>query len=171
MRRIAIVGSGGSGKSTFARKLSNQINIDLYHLDSLLWLPGWVPVTKEQQVAIQQRIVKEDTWIVDGNYNSTLDIRLNEADTIIFLDISRFVCLYRILKRYVVNHNRDREDMAGGCPEQLSWQFLKWIFHYPKNKRPHLLKKLQVHSLNKEVIILKSRRDVERFLRQRFLTT
>ena len=93
--KVILIGSGGSGKSTLARQLGNKLNIKVHHLDALFWKPNWEGVPKEEQRTVQNELVKEDEWIIDGNYGGTMDIRMNAADTIIFLDIHRTICAYR----------------------------------------------------------------------------
>lgn len=112
MKKIALIGSGGSGKSTLARKLGKKLNIEVYHLDALLWKPNWTPTSKEEQRNIQNELVKKDQWIIDGNYSGTMDIRLNAADAIILVDISRVRCVYRVLKRMIQYRGKSRPDMA-----------------------------------------------------------
>ena len=87
MRKIIIIGSGGSGKSTLARKLGEMTRIPVFHLDALYWKPGWVPTPREEWNARVKALVNQDQWIIDGNYGGTLNIRMTEADTIIFLVI------------------------------------------------------------------------------------
>ncbi|PKR85314.1 DNA topology modulation protein [Heyndrickxia camelliae] len=164
MRKIVLIGSGGSGKSTLARRLGKKLKIKIYHLDALFWKPNWVGVPKEEQIVVQHRLVKQDKWIMDGNYGGTMDIRLNAADTIIFLDIPRTICVYRAFKRILQYRHKTRPDMGEGCQERFSLEFFKWIWDYPKTKRPQILQRLQLLSKEKEVIILKSPKDVERFL-------
>ncbi len=125
MKKIAIIGSGRAGKSTFARQLSTKLNIEVYHLDAILWKPDWEGTPKEEQKRIQHELIANESWIIDGNYGSTLDIRLNAADTIIFLDIHRLICLYRAIKRMIVYRNRTRPDMAESCDERFNREFLK----------------------------------------------
>ncbi len=91
MKKIMLIGSGGSGKSTLARQLGNILNIQVYHLDAIFWKPNWEGVSKEEQISIQTDLVKKDEWLIDGNYGGTLDIRMDAADTIIFLDINRTI--------------------------------------------------------------------------------
>ena len=98
MKKIVLIGSGGSGKSTLARQLGERLKIKVYHLDALFWKPNWVGVPKDEQTKVQNDLVKKESWIIDGNYGGTMDIRLNAADTIIFLDIPRTICLYRAFK-------------------------------------------------------------------------
>ncbi|MCA0988540.1 DNA topology modulation protein [Guptibacillus algicola] len=164
MKRIVIIGSGGSGKSTLARQLGERLNIGVYHLDALFWKPNWVGVPKEEQIAIQKRLVLEDEWICDGNYGGTMDIRLHAADTIIFLNLPRTLCMYRVLKRAVQYRNRTRPDMGEGCEERVSFQFLKWVWEYPKKKRPGILRKLDHLSLDKKIYHLSSKKEIDTFL-------
>ena len=81
-------------------------------------------VPKEEQRTVQNELVKEDEWIIDGNYGGTMDIRMNAADTIIFLDIHRTICVYHAFKRVVQYRNKTRPDMGAGCEERFDLQFL-----------------------------------------------
>jgi adenylate kinase family enzyme len=164
MRKIAIIGSGGAGKSTLARKLSEITGIPVYHLDAILWKPNWVMTPKDEQRDIQQKLIMKEHWIIDGNYGGTLDIRLDAADTIIFLDLPWYICMYRALKRMVQYRNRTRPDMREGCKERFDLTFLKWIYHFPKDKRPGILSKLDTLSDEKTIIILPSRKAVKQFM-------
>lgn len=102
--------------------------------------------------------------MLDGNYGGTLDRRLEPADTVIFLDLSRWICLRRAVKRRLRFHGRSRPDMAAGCPERLNWEFLRWIWNYPRENRPSLLGKLDRLASDKKVVTLRSPVEVERFL-------
>ncbi|EEM22237.1 Topology modulation protein [Bacillus thuringiensis serovar tochigiensis BGSC 4Y1] len=108
--------------------------------------------------------MKEDEWIIDGNYGETMDIRMNAADTIIFLDIHRTICVYRAFKRVVQYRNKTRPDMGAGCEERFDLQFFKWIWEYPNVKRPTIIKKLEQLPEEKKVIVLKSSSEVRKFL-------
>jgi adenylate kinase family enzyme len=164
MNKIALIGSGGSGKSTLAKKIGEKLNIKVWHLDSLHWKPNWTITTREEQIKVQEELVNTDKWIIDGNYNSTLDIRLEAADTIVFLDISRVICVYRVFNRMIRFHNKTRPDMSEGCNEKVDLKFLKWVWDYPKTKKPKVLAKLEKLSREKEIIILTSPKEVENFL-------
>ncbi|QUG42489.1 DNA topology modulation protein [Psychrobacillus sp. INOP01] len=164
MKKIALIGSGGSGKSTLARRLGKKLNIEVYHLDALFWKPNWTPTSKEEQIEVQNELVKKEEWIIDGNYNGTMDIRLNAVDTIIFVDINRVICIYRVFKRMVQYRGKSRPDMAEGVNERFDFDFLKWVWEYPKTKKPVVLKKLERLPNDKKVIILNSPREVQLFL-------
>ena len=120
--------------------------------------------SKDEQIKIQNDLVKKESWIIDGNYGGTMDIRLNAADTIIFLDIPRTICIYRAFKRMLQYRNKTRPDMGEGCEERFSFEFFKWIWEYPKTKRPKILDRLKQLSKEKDVIILKSPKEVENYI-------
>ena len=166
MKKVVIIGSGGAGKSTLARQLSEKLSIDVYHLDKLFWQPNWVLSSRERQREIQSNLVKMESWIIDGNYGSTFDIRLPAADTIIFLDIPRVICVYRAFKRVLQYRNRTRPDMGEGCKERFDLEFFKWIWDFPKKRRPELIKILDDLSAEKRIIVLSSLKEVRKFKKQ-----
>lgn len=165
MKKIVLIGSGGSGKSTLARELGEKLNINVYHLDALFWKPGWVGVPKNEQRKVQHDLVGKEEWIIDGNYGGTMEIRLQAADTIIFLDIHRTICIYRAIKRMLKYRNKTRPDMGEGCEERFNLEFFKWVWKYPKTKRPEILYRLEQLCNDQHVVILKSSREVEHFLK------
>jgi adenylate kinase family enzyme len=164
MQRILVIGSGGSGKSTVARRIAERTGLPLIHLDALYWKAGWQETPKREWAQMVEQIAEQDTWVMDGNYGGTLDRRLDAADTVIFLDLSRWTCLARVLKRRIEFHGGSRPDMAEGCFEQLDWELLRWVWRYPKEKRPRVLKKLADLPREKKVVILRSPAEVEQFL-------
>jgi adenylate kinase family enzyme len=164
MKKIVIIGSGGSGKSTLARKLGEKLKRKVYHLDTLFWKPNWVGVPKDEQRKVQNELVKEEEWIIDGNYGGTMEIRLKAADTIIFLDISRTICVFRAFKRMVQYRNKTRPDMGKGCKEKFDPEFFKWIWQFQTKSKPQILEQLERFSNDKQIIILKSPKEVKKFL-------
>jgi len=164
MRRISIIGSGGSGKTTLAIRLGSLLQTPVYHLDALYWNPGWVETEKSQWAARQQSLCKESHWIIDGNYGGTIDIRLQASDTVIFLDINRFICLFRAMKRSIKQFGKTRSDMGSDCKERFDLNFVKWIYEYPLKRKPQILEKLSKLEENVEVFVLKGQRDIDMFL-------
>lgn len=165
MKRVAIIGSGGAGKSTLAREMGAKTGLPVIHLDREYWKPGWVESEPDEWSARVAELVATDEWITDGNYGGTLDLRLQRADTIIFLDLPRSLCVFRTLKRGLTYRNRSRPDMTPGCNERLEWQFLKWIWQYPTSRRPGILNRLRSErSAGKRIVRLRSTGQVRRFL-------
>ncbi|WP_214699923.1 MULTISPECIES: DNA topology modulation protein [unclassified Exiguobacterium] len=163
MKRIMIIGSGGAGKSTLARQLGERLQLDVYHLDALMWRPGWVMASREERISIQQQLVKKDEWIIDGNFGNTLDLRLQAADTVILIDLPRIVCIYRVFKRVVRYHGTTRPDMGASCEEKLDFAFLKWVWNFPNIQRLQLLQQIEQHPTKLNLIHLKSSRAVRTF--------
>ncbi|WP_337956063.1 hypothetical protein [Alicyclobacillus herbarius] len=128
MKRIAIIGSPGAGKSTFACRLGDITGIEVFHLDRLFWHPGWVEMPRPEWMELQRKLVQRPSWIIDGNYGSTMDIRIQAADTVIFLDVPRRVCLWRVMKRVIRYHGQTRPDMGAHCPEKIDLEFFRYIW-------------------------------------------
>lgn len=164
MNKVAVIGCGGAGKSTFSRKLAEILNISVHHLDALNWKPGWVPTPKDEWDNLMRNLVAKQEWIIDGNYGRTLDIRLENADTIIFFNMPTYLCIYRIIKRRLMYHGKSRPDMNEGCPEQLDWNFIKFVWNFNKNKKPEILKKLERYTNEKNIIIFNSSSEVDNFI-------
>jgi adenylate kinase family enzyme len=167
MEKIMIIGNGGSGKSTFARKLGVVLAKEVYHLDALFWKPGWEMAASDERKAILTEIMAKDSWIMDGNYGSTIEMRARAADTIIFLDYSTSRCLYGIFKRRVMYHKKSRPDMNGGCEEKLDWTFIKWVAGYKRKKTPGILAFLdEMKTSGKEIHHFTNPRDTEHFIHE-----
>jgi len=163
MKRVLVIGPGGSGKSTFARQLGQILGIEVKHLDRFYWRAGWTKPSNEEWLQTVDELTSGDSWIVDGNFGGTLAQRVARCDTIIFLDMPRLVCLWRITKRRILYRNRSRPDMTEGCTEKLDFEFIDWVWNYSKRSRPKVVKLLNENSETKKVVWLRSNADVERF--------
>ncbi|MDT9718609.1 DNA topology modulation protein [Paenibacillus sp. ClWae2A] len=164
MNRILVIGSGGSGKSTLSQKLSNILDLPVIHLDTYFWNPKWVPKPNEEWDKIVEQFTNGDHWIIDGNYSRTMDIRIKKADLIIFLDMPRLLCSYRIIKRRIMYHNKTRPDMNAGCKEKLDWEFIKWVWNYRTRSRMNTIKELEQVKEHQQVIIIKTRKQVNELI-------
>jgi adenylate kinase family enzyme len=162
VKRVAVVGPGGAGKSTFARELGQRTGIAVIHLDQHYWKPGWVETPREEWRGVHNSLLARDSWIVDGNYGGTFDVRLARADTVIVLAPSRLRCLIGALRRTLRYYGRDVQ--AAGCPERIDVSFLRWIWRYPRDSRPRLDAALGRHRARLRVIELNSPGQVEDFL-------
>lgn len=163
MKKIIVIGSGGAGKSTFSRRLGEVTGIPVIHLDQLYWRPNWEKTPAPEWEATVAELVNGETWIMDGNFGGTREIRMRAADTIIFLDIPRRVCLYRVIKRAITYHGNNRPDMAAGCNERIDLEFLLWVWNYPRRGRKRLMAETQKFS-DKEIVILSSSAEIDLFL-------
>jgi len=161
MRRIMIVGPAGSGKSILARELGAVLDLPVIHLDAHFWLPGWV----EPPLDVWRERVLGETWIIDGNYSNTFDLRFAVADTIVFLDFPRHICLSRVIARSLRSFGRVRPDMAPGCRERLDGAFLRWVWTYPSQRRPAMVRRLEEAEGHMQVIWLRNASDIRAFLR------
>ncbi len=163
MQRVAVVGSGGAGKTTFAIACSAVTGLPVVHLDEHFWHPGWVESRQEEWRDHQAELLTGDKWIVDGNYGNTLDLRLSLVDTIIWLDFSRYVCLLGAVRRTLFNLGRPMQ--AVGCPERFDREFLEWVWKFPKESRPKLVDAIERYRRGVDVLRFHSRRETREFLR------
>jgi adenylate kinase family enzyme len=161
MKRILIIGSAGSGKSTLAKELGKVLNLPIIHLDKYYWKPNWIPTPDDEWNQFIAEVVNQEEWVMDGNYSRTLELRLKRADTVIFLDLPRILCLYRIFKRRIQYHGKTRPDLNEECPEKLDWEFVKWVWNYRKRSRPKILNLLEQVKGEKEIIIVKTRKEAK----------
>lgn len=159
MKRVVIVGPGGSGKSTFASRLAESAGLPVTHLDAQYWRPGWVEPSREQWRLQQREMVKAPCWILDGNYGGTFDERLPHADTMFIFALPRLQYMAGAVRRTVRNHGQ--EIQAVGCPERLDIAFLKYLWRYPKQSRPRLDAAIAEYGGHLRIIEFTSRRDVE----------
>ena len=164
MERIMIIGCGGAGKSTLARQLGEKLGLPVVHLDQIWWAPGnWQHITRENfdtQIMLE---MEKPQWIMDGNFNRTIELRLAKCDTVIYLDMPRIICLKNWIGRVIKNWGNARADMAPGCNEWFDPEMAGWIWRFNKDNRKRYYELLN-HLDNKQVYILKNRREVKAFL-------
>ena len=135
--KIAVLGFSGCGKSTLAQKLGEKYQLPVLHLDSVQFAANWVERELEAKLRdVAAFMDSHDSWVMDGNYSNLLqERRLEEADRIIMLELTRFVWLWRILKRWLTYKGSSRPDMAAGCEEKVDWEFLRWVLHDGRTKK------------------------------------
>jgi len=163
-KKIMIVGSSGSGKSTLARQLGEMLGLTVIHIDKELWKSGWVKTPIDEWHEKHNKLVSVPEWIIDGNNPGNMEIRLEKADTVIFLDFSRFVCLRSALKRRMTYTGKKRRpDVPEGCPESFSFELIKYIWQFPMKWRPIIMDKISKYEHIK-LIHIKNRKMLKRFI-------
>lgn len=168
MQRILVMGiSAGAGKSTVARILGEKLNYPVTYLDSLYFEPGWKEVSDE---VFQQRQVDATlgaTWVIEGNYSRTLPVREKYADTVVYLELPLYLCLYRVVKRRIRYHRQTRPDMGKECPEKLDWEFLKYIVTTYRRRKVDMRGRMRRYvEEGKKVFRFQSRRQIQDFLQK-----
>jgi adenylate kinase family enzyme len=160
MRKIIVIGCPGSGKSTLSRKLHNITEIPLYHLDMMFWNEDKTTVEKSVFVKRLSEVLTKDSWIIDGNFSSTMECRMNECDTVIFLDYPTDVCLDGVEKR----RGKPRGDIPWIETEEDE-EFTEFIKTFNVSRKPAILALLDKYK-EKNILIFKSREEADRFLNE-----
>ena len=164
MKRILLIGCAGAGKSTLAPKIAQKLGLPCIHLDQLFWKPGWVETPQAEWERKLKKIMKAKKWVMDGHYGGTQLLRFKYADTILFFDFNRWICLWRVLGRIAKTYGRTRVDMAPGCKEQFDWGFLVWIWDFNNGSRPATLERLKTLKKKQRLVILRTPGEAADFL-------
>ena len=158
MKRIIVIGCPGSGKSTVSRALHNKTGIPLYHLDVMYWNADKTTVEKSVFLERLSDVLEKDEWIIDGNYGSTMELRMAVCDTVIFLNYPLDVCLDGIKER----RGKSRSDMPWIETEEDA-EFIEFIKSYNEQQKPKVLELLKKYN-DKKIIIFGSREQANAFL-------
>ncbi|MDX2202795.1 MAG: topology modulation protein [Hyphomicrobiaceae bacterium] len=159
MQRVLVIGISGAGKSTLSRALAARTGLPLIHLDKEYWRPGWTMTPRAEWRPKVVELATRERWIMDGNFDSSLDLRLPRADTLIWFDYPTLRCLWRAMKRVAKSYGRVRPDLAPGCPERIDVDFLRYIWRFNRVQRPRLLAQIAKHGAHLAPIVI--RRDAE----------
>ena len=159
MKKVLVIGCPGSGKSTFSRALHSALGLPLYHLDMLYWNAEKTTVEKSVFLQRLEEALKKDRWIIDGNYLSTMELRLKNCDTVIFLDYPLSTCIGGVLERM----GKPRSDMPWVETEEDE-EFMDFIKSFEEKSRPEVMKLLEKHK-DKRIHIFRSRKEQDEFLK------
>ena len=159
MKKVIVIGCPGSGKSTFSKSLHRITGIPLFHLDMLFWNADKTTVEKPVFIERLLKTVQNSEWIIDGNYSSTMELRMEKCDTVIFLDYPLEVCLNGIKER----KGKPRSDMPWIESDEEDAEFIEYIKNYNTQSRPQVLELLKRYS-HKDIYIFSNRTQAEEFL-------
>ena len=158
MRKVIVIGCPGSGKSTFSRALQRKMGLPLHYLDMMYWNADKTTVEKSVFRERLAAVLASDAWIIDGNYGSTMEMRMQACDTVIFLDYPLEVCLDGIRARRA----KPREDMPWVETEEDA-EFLEFVKGYGEQQKPRVLALLEKYN-EKNVMVFRSREQADAFL-------
>ena len=154
--RIAIIGCGGSGKTTVANRLGPALGLPVTHLDVAFYDERWNPLPQEEFAALQRDLVAAPRWVIDGNYASTMPIRLAAADTVIFLDLPARACLWGIAQRR--RRYRGAQNDHDGVYDRITWGFIRYVWNYRRTMAPRVRTLINDHAANARVHVVRTRR-------------
>jgi adenylate kinase family enzyme len=163
--RVLVIGCSGSGKSTLAQKLGRRLGLPYVSMDrEIFWLPGWQSRPRAEAVARLEAFVAEERWIIDGTSPGTLALRLPRSHLVLWLRPPRWASLYGVLSRWLKFRVRSRPEMADGCPERISREFLTYVWNFEKTESPEIEENLAAYSPDVPVCVLKSRAENRQLL-------
>jgi adenylate kinase family enzyme len=160
--RIMLFGHPGSGKTTTALVLKEQLDIPLYHLDKYFFKEHWQERNPVEFLEIQKKFVDQESWIIDGNAVDSFEMRYSRADYALYFRFSRVLCLLRILQRYFFK-DYTIDDRAAGCPERISWKLIRYLWTYDQRVLP-LLADLHYRYPGTHLVVIHNRKSLDRIL-------
>jgi adenylate kinase family enzyme len=157
--RILVFGCSGSGKRTLAQALAARRGLDYVSLDrGVFWLAGWKMRDRPEALQRMEELSAGPRWIIDGNSPGSLHIRLAKADLALWCRPPRLVSLRGIFGRWMKYRGQVRPEMADGCPERISWKFLKYVWNFERDEVPEFADALARHG-GVRVLVLRSYRE------------
>ena len=165
MRRIIVVGSQGSGKTTLSLALGRRLGLPVIHLDTLYWRPGWKASDIADFRARVTQAIAGDGWIVDGSFSGLcLDLTVARADLFVVLERPRWLCVWRVLQRSALQRRGNRTDLPEGCPEQFDWDLVRQAWCWPAERGPRIEAERLQHGPSVPVVRLRTDREIAAFV-------
>lgn len=166
MRRVLVLGCAGAGKSTLSQRLSAVLKLPVIHLDRYFWRPRWEMSDMQKWRETVAELAAAPDWIMDGNYSSTFDLRMPRADTVIWLDFPRAICMHRVLMRTLKGYGRTRADLPEDCPERFDFEFLQFVWNFHAKYRPQIVEGLKTYGAGLRLFRLTTDHEIEDLLLQ-----
>ena len=166
MKRVAVIGAGGAGKTRLARALGAALDLPVVHLDAHYYGPGWRPLSPIEWAERQRLLAAADRWVIDGNYAGTLPLRLARADTVVFLDLPPLLCAWQVVRRWMLGRRGSAPDLPPGLRPKLDRRFLAYVLTFRRRRRPALLAELARWEGRVTLVTLSSRRAATQLLGQ-----
>ncbi len=159
MKRAVVIGCSGSGKSVFSRKLRDAAGLPLYYLDMIWHKPDGTNISRKEFDEKLSSIISRDSWIIDGNYQRTLETRIKACDTVFLFDLPTEVCVEGALSRI----GKKREDMPW-FENELDPEFRQWIESFRANQLPEVYRLLEKYKNGREIVVFRTREQADKFI-------
>jgi adenylate kinase family enzyme len=174
--RINIIGTAGSGKSTFSKQIAEKLKIPYIELEALAWKSNWTEVTDEELFSKLERHLSSDDWVLDGNYPQTLHIKWKKCQMVVYLDMPFHIIFYRLLRRTLIRIFTGEELWAGNketfwrqffTRDSVIWWGLSNFF--PK-RRYYLIDSMNPKYSHIKFVRLRSKKDIKDFVKHKLHT-
>lgn len=163
--RILVIGCSGSGKSTLSQAIAAVQGLPYVCMDrDVFWMAGWTLRARGEALERVESFVAEPRWIMDGTSPGTLPLRLSRADLVIWMRPPRYASLYGVFWRWLRYRGRTRPEMADGCPERLTGEFLSYVWHFERSVSPEIEQKLADYGPNVPVFVVRNRPQANDFI-------
>lgn len=159
MKRAVVIGCSGSGKSVFSRKLRDVTGLTLYYLDMIWHKPDGTNILRDEFDEKLRSIMSRDSWIIDGNYQRTLETRIKACDTVFLFDLPTETCIEGALSRI----GKKREDMPW-FENELDPQFRQWIESFRENQLPEIYRLLEKYKNGRQIVVFRTREQADKFI-------
>lgn len=159
MKRAVVIGCSGSGKSVFSRKLRDAAGLPLYYIDMIWHKPDGTNISRKEFDEKLSSIISRDSWIIDGNYQRTLETRIKACDTVFLFDLPTEVCVEGALSRI----GKKREDMPW-FENELDPEFRQWIESFRANQLPEVYRLLEKYKNGREIVVFRTREQADKFI-------
>jgi len=168
IKRIAVVGNAGSGKSTVGRKLHQLLHLPLYHLEQYFWKAGWVHPDRDAYKIIHHELCDRNEWMIEGINVSLWDHRMSQAQAIVILKIPCLLCMWRIIKRTILYYAAETPASPPGCHERISpefFKFLKWMWDFEAKYNAKGTELIEQYGATKQIYVLHLQKEIDAFIR------